>query len=68
MKGNVAKDDRLLLSPGSAAELLDCSRSTIYGAMKRGEIRYVRIGADRRIPVEEVRRIAAEGIKPRVVA
>lgn len=53
----------LLLSPNSAARALDVSRSTIYGLMKAGHIKYVQVGADRRIPVDEIDKIARGGVK-----
>lgn len=52
----------VLLSPNSAARALDVSRSTIYGFMKQGLIKFVQVGSDRRIPVDEINRIVAEGI------
>lgn len=52
----------LLLSPNSAALLLDVSRSTVYNLMRAGSLSWVQIGADRRIPIEEIKRIAAEGV------
>ena len=51
-----------LLSPNSMAQALDVSRSKVYTLMKSGRIRYVQVGADRRIPVEEIDRIVTEGI------
>jgi len=50
-----------LLSPLSAAKALDVSRGTIYKLMKIGRIKWVYVGADRRIPAEEIKRIASEG-------
>lgn len=55
----------LLLSPNSAARMLDVSRSTVYMLMKTGRLAWVPMGADRRIPVEEIRRVAAEGVAPK---
>lgn len=52
----------LLLSPNTAARMLDVSRSTVYALMKNGALAWVPFGADRRIPAEEVKRIAAEGV------
>ena len=52
---------RKLYSPNSAAQALDISRSKIYDLMKSGTLRFVMIGADRRIPIEEVERIAKAG-------
>ena len=54
-------DDRKLLSPNNAARVLDISRSKIYDLMKCGALAYVQIGADRRIPIEEIDRIAKSG-------
>jgi excisionase family DNA binding protein len=51
----------LLLSPNTAAKMLDVSRSTVYMLMKNGILSFVQMGADRRIPIEEVKRVAAEG-------
>lgn len=55
-------EKRKLYSPNNAALALDVSRSKIYELMKEGAIRYVQIGADRRIPAEEIDRIANQGI------
>ena len=52
---------RLLYSPNSAAQVLDVSRSTIYTLMREGRLRFVMIGSDRRIPREELERLAREG-------
>lgn len=51
----------LLLSVNSAAKALDVSRATIYSLMKNGALAWVPFGADRRIPIEEIRRLASEG-------
>lgn len=59
---NSVENKPVLLSPNSAARALDISRSTIYGFMKRGLIKFVQVGSDRRIPVDEINRIVAEGI------
>lgn len=50
-----------LLSPNSAARVLDVSRSMIYHLMKTGHLTYVVIGADRRIPVSAVEKLAQSG-------
>lgn len=54
-------EGRKLYSPNSAARALDLSRSKVYDLMKSGALRYVQIGADRRIPASEIARIASEG-------
>ncbi|WP_447803665.1 helix-turn-helix domain-containing protein [Pseudomonas serbica] len=53
---------RQLYSVNRAAETLDLSRSKLYELMKHGQLRFVMIGADRRIPADEIARIAAEGV------
>ncbi|MGA7181413.1 MAG: helix-turn-helix domain-containing protein [Thiobacillaceae bacterium] len=55
---------RKLYSPNSAAQALDISRSKVYDLMKTGSLRFVMIGADRRIPADEIQRIASEGSTP----
>lgn len=52
----------LLLSPNTAARMLDVSRSTVYALMKNGALAWVPFGADRRIPAAEVHRLASEGV------
>ncbi|MBI4290334.1 MAG: helix-turn-helix domain-containing protein [Betaproteobacteria bacterium] len=53
--------DRKLYSPNSAARALDVSRSKIYDLMKSGALGYIQIGSDRRIPIEEIERLAKHG-------
>jgi excisionase family DNA binding protein len=55
------KIKRLLLSPNTAAFMLDVSRSTVYNLMKQGHLRWVMLGNDRRIPIEEIEKIATQG-------
>jgi excisionase family DNA binding protein len=52
----------LLLSPNAAAKALCISRSSVYVLMRNGTLPWVPFGADRRIPVKEVERLAREGI------
>lgn len=54
--------DKVLYSPSSAAAALDIARTAVYELMKHGLIKYVRYGADRRIPASELHRLAREGI------
>ena len=53
--------EQILFTPNHALRALDISRSKLYGLMKSGELRFVMIGGDRRIPAEELKRIAREG-------
>jgi len=55
------EENRKLYSPNSAARALDISRSKVYDLMKSGSLRFVMIGSDRRIPADEIQRIASEG-------
>lgn len=57
------KSERKLYSPNAAAVALDVSRSMVYMLMKSGALKFVLIGADRRIPAEEIERVQREGIK-----
>ena len=61
-------ESKRLYSPNSAAHALDISRSKIYDLMKSGALRYVVIGSDRRIPADEIDRLATEGAAPKAVA
>jgi excisionase family DNA binding protein len=49
---------RLLHSVRHAAEALDLGVSTVWAMIARGEIRTVQIGRSRRVPDEELKRIA----------
>lgn len=55
------EEPRRLYSPNAAARALDLSRSKLYDLMAKGQLRYVTVGSDRRIPAEEVERIASQG-------
>jgi len=59
--GNVIEPHRLAVKPARAAVLLDCSRSKLYDAINRGEIRAIRIGGMLRIPLSEIQRLLATG-------
>ena len=52
----------LAVTVGRAAELLSIGRTTLYEHVKAGNVRAINICADRRIPIEEVHRIAREGL------
>jgi excisionase family DNA binding protein len=47
-------EGRLLLTPSEAARLLGISRTKIYELMYAGELRSVKIGRARRIPMSSV--------------
>jgi excisionase family DNA binding protein len=55
----------LVMAPNSVAKALDISRSSVYALMKNGDLAWIQFGADRRIPISEVQRLAVEGI-PRI--
>lgn len=56
-------DSKILYSVNSAARALEVSRTKIYQWMRDGTLHYVAIGADRRIPADELKRLAAEGTR-----
>jgi excisionase family DNA binding protein len=43
--------DQLLLSPEEAAERLGCRRSFLFTLLRTGEVRSIKLGRLRRIPV-----------------
>ena len=47
--------EKLLLTPEEAAEALSIGRSTLYLLLQNDELRSVKIGAARRIPMAAVR-------------
>lgn len=53
--------NKKLYSPNNAALALDLSRSKVYALMKTGQLKFVLIGSDRRIPDSEIDRIVREG-------
>lgn len=52
---------RAAFSPAEVATVFGVSRSSIYEAIRRGELRSVRLGGRRLIPVAEIRRVLASG-------
>ncbi|SMF04136.1 helix-turn-helix domain-containing protein [Pseudogulbenkiania subflava] len=44
-----------------AAEALGICRAQVYKLMDAGFLKFTKIGADRRIPLEEIQRLAKEG-------
>ena len=46
--------DYALLRLSEAAKLLACVKGTLYTLMDRGDLEYVRVGADRRIPRQAI--------------
>jgi excisionase family DNA binding protein len=47
--------EKLMLTPADAAVALSVSRTTVYELMNRGQLRSVKLGTCRRIPIEAVR-------------
>ncbi|MFP3370988.1 helix-turn-helix domain-containing protein [Pseudomonas sp. SIMBA_068] len=52
----------IVLSPNDAAKALSISRSSIYALMRNGALPWVQFGADRRIHIDEIKRLAIEGV------
>lgn len=55
--------ERLLCSYAEAARLLDASPEGVRGWVRRGLIKVVFVGRLPRIPIEELHRIATEGLR-----
>lgn len=54
------QNGKLLYRVSEAAEALGLSREMVYLLMARGQLRYVKIGAARRIAAQELERFVAE--------
>jgi excisionase family DNA binding protein len=61
-------DGKKLYSPNSTAHALDLSRSAVYAMMKSGKLRFVMVGANRRIPASEIDRICQGTPEPELSA
>lgn len=48
--------DQLAVRRRTAARMLDCGETKIYELEKSGELETIKLGADRRITVESIRR------------
>jgi excisionase family DNA binding protein len=61
MRSPLATDTQspFAVSPGRAAELLDCSRGTIYNLIARGELPSFLVGTCRRIKLQAIREYIA---------
>lgn len=55
-------NQKLAYKVNAAAAALDISRSKLYELMKRGEVAYICIGTDRRIPYSEILRVSTTGV------
>ena len=55
----VLKIDRLLVKRTTAADLLDCSPTTVWKLQKAGKLDTVKVGRDDRITMESIRRYAS---------
>jgi len=55
----VPQSEKLLLTVEEAAALLSLGRTSVFGLIKSGALRSVRIGRSRRVPREAVRDYAA---------
>jgi len=51
---HVARAPRLLLRPEEGAEAIGVSRAKFYELMSRGEIRSIKVGRSRRVPLAEL--------------
>lgn len=53
-------ENKLLLSPAAAAQVMSISRSLLYELLESGDISSIKVRRARRIPVEAVRQYIAE--------
>jgi excisionase family DNA binding protein len=56
------ENQKLVYKVNAAAAALDISRSKMYDLMRQGEVAFVCIGRDRRIPYSEILRVSTNGI------
>ena len=62
MQVNAKTEKPALVRPGTAARMLDCGVSSVYEAMKRDKVRWVRFLDGATYPVEEIERLKREGL------
>jgi excisionase family DNA binding protein len=58
----------LLLTIPQAATALHVSVGTIWNMFSDGELAFVKIRGSRRIPIEEIKRVASHGTRTKTVA
>lgn len=52
------KMDPIVVRPAIAAAMLDCGLTTVYALIRAGKLQTIRVGADRRIQVSSIHRLA----------
>jgi len=55
--------EALAVKPKTVARLLDIGTTTVYQLIRDGQLRTVPFGADQRVLMEDVKRLAQEGWK-----
>lgn len=55
-----ADEQPAFIKPARAARLLDCSRSKIYDAISKGQIKAVRIAGMLRISIHEIQKLGQQ--------
>jgi excisionase family DNA binding protein len=58
--GGKASHERLMLSISEVGFLLGIGRTSVYGLIKRGDLRSFKLGARTLVPTEDVLRFAAQ--------
>jgi hypothetical protein len=53
----------LAVKPVTAGRMLDCSTTKVYDLIRRGVLKTIPFDADQRIPVQQVRDLAARGVQ-----
>lgn len=51
----------LAVKRSTAAKMLDCGATKIYGLCRAGKLKTIKVGADRRITVESIKQYVADG-------
>lgn len=64
MEQSTSELEPLAVTITKAAQLLSLGRSTLYPYVKAGYVRTIPAGCDLRVPMDEVRRLAREGLPP----
>jgi hypothetical protein len=60
MEPEVATLEPVAVRRTTAARMLECSTTTIWQMVKRGDLQTIKIGADDRILVDSIRRYATQ--------
>jgi hypothetical protein len=60
------KVEVLAVKPVTAGRMLDCSTTKVYDLIRRGILKTIPFDADQRIPIVQIRELAAKGVQREV--